>query len=98
MFHANALERKDHRACTFSVFLDLKMRSWNSVLAREFWLKFQRQSDYNVYFRISGSHDHTVRVWSRPTYMCTLVLRGHSGPVLSLEADEEYVFSTATDM
>ena len=49
-------------------------------------------------FRISGSHDHTVRVWSRPIFMCTLVLRGHSGPVLSLEADEEYVYSTATDM
>jgi WD40 repeat protein len=51
---------------------------------------------------ISGSEDATVKIWdiSNPELEPkepTMTLRGHRGPVLSVEVDDRYVYSGGAD-
>jgi len=48
---------------------------------------------------VSGSYDHTLRVWDIETGTCTWVLTGHSGKVysLALDLDHHQVFSGSMD-
>ena len=52
---------------------------------------------YTIFFRVSGSHDTTIRVYRRISYLCCQVIRGHTGPVTGLAFDGSHVVSASMD-
>ncbi|UZJ51927.1 hypothetical protein CBS101457_001247 [Exobasidium rhododendri] len=46
---------------------------------------------------LSGSRDCTIRIWDGDSGLCLYTLKGHEGSVLSLEYDDEYLFSASSD-
>jgi WD40 repeat protein len=46
---------------------------------------------------LSGSRDHTIRIWDGDSGICLFALKGHDGSVLCLEYDDEYLFSAGSD-
>lgn len=46
---------------------------------------------------ISGSRDHTIKVWDMRTGECRRTLLGHSASVLCLQYDDRYIISGSSD-
>ncbi|KAI8365222.1 WD40-repeat-containing domain protein [Radiomyces spectabilis] len=46
---------------------------------------------------ISGSRDHTIKIWNLATYQCVYTLRGHRGSVLCLQYNNEWLVSGSSD-
>ena len=51
-------------------------------------------------FRVTGSHDRTIRIWSTATWECEGVLEGHEGENVSNMAENvafRFFFSVSRD-
>ncbi|KAI8987302.1 WD40-repeat-containing domain protein, partial [Mycotypha africana] len=46
---------------------------------------------------ITGSRDHTIKIWNIATGRCQQTLRGHSGSVLCLQYDNQHIVSGSSD-
>jgi F-box/WD-40 domain protein 7 len=46
---------------------------------------------------ISGSYDHTLKLWDLKAGTCTNTLRGHTDAVLCLQFDNEKIVSGSAD-
>jgi F-box and WD-40 domain protein 1/11 len=46
---------------------------------------------------ISGSRDHTIKIWDAQSYQCARTLTGHQGSVLCLQYNQEYLVSGSSD-
>ena len=46
---------------------------------------------------VSGSYDHTIKLWTLLTGACQQTLRGHTGPVLTVAFDKNKIISGAAD-
>uniref|UniRef100_A0A182MFX7 F-box domain-containing protein n=1 Tax=Anopheles culicifacies TaxID=139723 RepID=A0A182MFX7_9DIPT len=46
---------------------------------------------------VSGLRDNTIKIWSRSTLQCCMILTGHTGSVLCLQYDDKVIISGSSD-